>query len=78
MSRRKETRGGWNRKYTTDKQRQAAAAKQRQESLNRTMKAISIRFHKVNDADVIAMLDQQENKADYIRQLIRADIESKK
>lgn len=35
---------------------------------------ISCKFMIKSDADVLAWLDQKENKTDYIRQLIRDDI----
>lgn len=35
---------------------------------------ISVRFHNVNDRDVLAQLNSVENKTDYIRQLILNDI----
>ena len=36
---------------------------------------VLIRLFKSTDADIIAKLDQQENKTGYIKALIRADIE---
>lgn len=36
------------------------------------------KFHKVNDAEVIAKLEQQESKNNYVRQLILADIAREK
>lgn len=33
-----------------------------------------LKCHKVNDADIIAALEAQENKNGYIKELIRADI----
>ena len=38
-------------------------------------RAFYLKCHKVNDADVIAALDAQENKNGYIKDLIRRDIE---
>ena len=38
-------------------------------------KQLIIRLHAVNDSDILAKLESVESKADYIRQLIRADIE---
>lgn len=38
----------------------------------------TINFNKVHDADIIEQLNKQENKRQYIRQLIRSDIEDKK
>lgn len=42
---------------------------------NKHKKAISFYIDKEYDSDIIAMLDSVDNKTDYIRQLIRADIE---
>ena len=39
------------------------------------VKRVVCKFFKKSDADVIAQLDKQDNKTDYIRQLIRADIQ---
>ncbi len=61
-------------KYLNARQRTRAKNKQNIEYKKRAQKPYMIRFHKVNDADVIAQLERQENKTDYIRQLIRADI----
>lgn len=35
---------------------------------------ISVRFHNTNDRDVLDVLNSVENKTDYIRQLILADM----
>lgn len=78
MPRKKETRGGWNKKYTTEKQRQKAISKQISESHSRTTRCINVRFHLEYDRDILEKLDSVPNKADYIRRLIRQDIASKK
>ena len=39
---------------------------------------VLIRLFKSTDADIIAKLEQQENKTGYIKALIRADIEKKR
>ena len=45
---------------------------------NRThYKQYAIRYSLKDDADVIKALDEAENKADYIRRLIRADIKQR-
>lgn len=41
------------------------------------MKLYSVRFHRKNQADIIAHLDSQPNKAGYIAGLIRDDMERK-
>ncbi|KAB1642798.1 hypothetical protein [Adlercreutzia muris] len=38
----------------------------------------TIQFHKDNEADVIEHLEAQENVTQYIKGLIRADMEAKK
>ena len=53
--------------------------KERQQRTNakyqkKSMKTISIRFHKTNDKDVIEKLESVENKTDYIRQLIKKEL----
>lgn len=40
-----------------------------------SMVQVAIRFHAVNDADVIDMIKSQRNQADYIRKLVLKDIE---
>ena len=39
------------------------------------MTGINLRFHNQSDQDVIEKLNSVKNKTDYIRQLIRADIQ---
>lgn len=41
------------------------------------IKQISIKFNLDTDKDILAMLEKQENRTDYIRQLIKKDIEQK-
>lgn len=38
------------------------------------MTRVYVRFHNINDADIIEKLNSVPSKNDYIRQLIRADI----
>lgn len=73
----KETRGGWNKKYTTEHQRKKAIAKQVNESRKRTQKPYTFRFGKANDSDIIEHLEKQKNKSGYIKDLIRQDINKK-
>lgn len=61
-------------KYETDEERKAAIRKRENEYKKRSMRLVSIRFHKASDADVLARLDSVPNKADYVRTLIRKDI----
>ena len=42
------------------------------------MTQIAIRYNNINDADILEKLNEVPNKADYIRQLIRADIKRTK
>ncbi|MBP3608120.1 MAG: hypothetical protein J6J11_07375 [Treponema sp.] len=79
MPRKKETRGGaHNVKYKTKKQALKAAETQRNEWRKENTRCINVRFNIENDNDILSMLDSVPNKADYIRQLIRQDIASKK
>jgi hypothetical protein len=53
--------------------------KERQQKANdkyhrKAMKAITIRFHKEHDKDVIEKLESVENKTDFIRQLIKKEL----
>lgn len=40
-----------------------------------TVKRVTVKFHNINDEDIIKHLDGKENVTAYIRQLIRSDIE---
>lgn len=42
------------------------------------MRRFTIQFHKDNEADVIEHLEKQENVTQYIKGLIRADMEAKR
>lgn len=54
-------------------------AKKRNERWNKAnLVTVTVRYHHVNDADVIEKVNSVPNKADYIRQLIRADIKRQK
>ena len=69
----KETRGR-PRKYKTKKQSSQAIYDQVAASHKKTSTCINVRFHNLNDRDVIEMIQKQTNKADYIRRLVREDI----
>ena len=43
----------------------------------KTQKRYQLAFHKEYDKDIIDRLDRAESKCDYIRKLIRADINKK-
>lgn len=74
MPKKKETRG---RKRTlTPKQRQKNIIASNEKWRKANTKIVNMRFNIDSDADILEKLDQVENKADYIRQLIRKDIEN--
>lgn len=64
-----------NRKYKNAVQARKARNRVVDKYHNRAMKSFSFRFHKVSDRAVIERIQQKENKNDYIRQLILADIQ---
>ena len=45
---------------------------------DKAMKSYLIKFHRVNDSDVIECLDKAGNKTDFIRTLIRNEMGEKK
>lgn len=64
-----------NRKY-----KNAVQARKAKERINRLYKSraqtpFTIRFHNINDADVINKLKTVPNRCDYIRKLVRNDIQ---
>lgn len=61
-------------KYRNNTERKRARQKQNQTYKNAKQTAFTIRFHNVNDAEVIKRLKEQPNKIDYIRRLIVKDI----
>lgn len=61
-------------KYKTKRQRHKATENQKNEYKKRAMTAYTFKFHNVSDSDVIAKINEQDNKADYIRFLVREDI----
>lgn len=69
MPRKKENRGGWNKKYTPSQ-----AKKAHEQQMNDWKKAntrcINVRYNLVKDKTILDKLDSVDNKADYIRQLI--------
>ena len=56
-------------------ERRRAMYKTNSEWDKRNMRFISLKLNLNADADVIAMLNAQQNKTDYVRCLIRADME---
>lgn len=55
--------------------------KQRRYEASGAVRAVTrgfhLKFHIVHDADVIAALDEQQNKNGYIKKLIREDLEKR-
>jgi len=74
MPKKKETRGGWNKKYKTEAERKAAKNAQAAASRLRTTSTFAFRFNNLKDAEIIAKLKAVENQTDYIRKLIANDI----
>lgn len=60
-------------RYASAEEWKKSLAKRQNEYKKANMITISIRYHNVNDKDVIDWIKQQPNQADYIRQLVRAD-----
>lgn len=61
-------------KYKTERQARAAQQKNLAKWQKENTVSVHIRFFAKGDSDVIQKLKSVENKADYIRKLIRADI----
>ena len=74
MSRKKETRGRKPLPLTPKKKKEYILEKKSEWAKSKT-RCINVRFNKEADADVLARFDEVDNKADYIRKLVRADIE---
>lgn len=62
------------RKYKTNKQRQKATLETVARYHAKATRCINVRYHNVNDKEILEKLDSVPNKADYIRKLILADI----
>lgn len=63
-----------NRKYKNAVQERKARTRITTKYHTRATTTFTFRFHKENDKDVISTLKGKDNKNDYIRQLILADI----
>ena len=63
-----------NYKYPNARARAKAIDKQNRKYKREKQTAFTLRFHNINDKDVIDKINAQTNKIDYVRQLIRADI----
>lgn len=74
MPRKKETRGRKPLDLTPKKKQQYIAERDNQWRKKHT-KMISIRFNVETDADVLNKIASVSNKADYIRKLVRSDME---
>lgn len=60
-----------------EKQKAWTSAKQRAAERawhDKNIKKLQVHFNVVNDADILAKLDAQTSKIDYLRRLIREDI----
>ena len=75
MPRKAETRGR-KKKYTTKRQREKAVSEQNNKWKKEHTRCINVRYHLVYDQDILNKLDSVKSKADYIRQLIRKDIDN--
>ena len=64
-------------KYKTNKQKQKARNKVVASYQSKATRCINVRYHLVNDKEILNKLDQVPNKGDYIRKLILADIHKK-
>lgn len=58
------------------KRAQAKYEKKRRATGTSPLKAVSLKLHIEHDADIIAMLEAQDNKNGYIKALIRKDIKT--
>lgn len=65
-------------KYKTIVQSRKAKYKQQQAYHERATKLVGFRFMIEGDKDVLDRLNAQSNKTDYLRRLIRKDIEDNK
>ena len=74
MPRKKETRG--RKAVYTPKQKEKRIKEQQNRWKKEHYKAYTLRFNHVSDQDIIEKLESVENRADYIRNLIRKDMES--
>lgn len=62
-------------RYSSPEEADRAWKEYLKEYVKANQKNIQIRLNKQKDADVIARIESQPNKADYIRRLVRADME---
>lgn len=65
-------------KYRTDHQKKEAILQSQAKWKKANTRAITLRFFLASDADVLAAIDGKSNKTDYIRRLIRKDIEEER
>lgn len=59
----------------TAEEKKRIASRKHDDYHRRAMRVVALRFHKRSDKDILDRIDSQANKTDYIRQLIRKDIE---
>ena len=67
-----------NRKYANAVQARKARDRANNRCKRKTTKMFTIRLHKVYDASVVKQLNDVDNRTDYIRQLILADLNKNK
>ena len=65
-------------KYKTKRQREKAHFRAVTKWQKTNTRCINVRYHLVNDKDILDKLDSVDNKGDYKRQLIRKDLEENK
>lgn len=61
-------------KYKTKTQARKARNRRASKWGEKNLKTTILKFHKVNDKEVIDKLDSVDNKTDYVRTLIKNDI----
>ncbi|MCK9235185.1 MAG: hypothetical protein M0P09_02575 [Acholeplasmataceae bacterium] len=66
------------RKHANKWQADRARREQNNQRLLRTHKSVTFRLHIENDADILAFFEQLPNKVDFMRELIRKEIEASK
>lgn len=79
MPKKKETRGGANNvKYKNAWERKRGRKEVSKKWSKEHTRCINVRYNIENDKDILDKLDSVDNKGDYIRQLIRKDLEENK
>lgn len=63
-----------NKKYFSEEEKKRAILDKNARYHKKAFTSFTIKYHNINDEDVIAKLKGSENITDYIRQLVRNDI----